>query len=711
MKLAARSIRLELAVLALAHGAALPPVWAEEVPPQRVEVTAGERTARPGSLRSDIVKTESIGAAEIARSNATNINEAVDNRPGIAVQVECSICNVRNVLLNNLPGRFTTLLIDGVPIYSSVSSAYGLDSVSVWGVERIDIARGAGASLIAPEALSGTVMIVTARPRERELRGRVEWGGFGSRQADAYFGQPFEGGAFALGANYNRHDSVDGNGDRISEFSGFDRVMGNLALFLDDLGGFRVRTRLDLVSEDRGGGALGRDYDAIKASLSGNPFDFSRAPNGSPIVDGWINPSDPANPVIYDGGRGGFSEIIFTDRVQWIGVGERALGPGTLRLAFGVAQHEQDSFYEGDTYVATQHQYYAEASYRQTFDWAQVTAGINWRYEDLESSGVLQQVTPVEGLDNYVYRTPGLFVQAYRAFLDSRLELNGSIRYDRNNVFGGITSPRLNALYHHTPGISSRFAVGRGYRLPTSFFEQDHGILATTRIDREITDAETSNNASYALNFAGDRYDLTFSANYTRIENFAILDSGATDPVTGDPITLFTTATGPVTVKGIDVVATYQIAPGLRIEGGAEAFDYRFAPGTLVFARPDWKAYLSADWDAGGWELSGQLAVTGPADLDRFHAVDGADPTTWRYNFDGTRKLSKSPTFATLNLRAEYDFTNRVSVFLGLDNLTDYKQVDRENPLWVGFDGAIDVTHIWGPMRGRYVYVGLRAQL
>jgi outer membrane receptor for ferrienterochelin and colicins len=256
MKPAARSIRLELAALALAHGAALPPAWAEEVPPQRVEVTAGERTARPGSLRSDIVKTESVGAAEIARSNATNINEAVDNnRPGIAVQLECSICNVRNALLNNLPGRFTTLLIDGVPIYSSVSPAYGLDSVSVWGVERIDVARGAGASLIAPEALSGTVMIVTARPRERELRGRPEPGGFGSRQADAYLGQPFEGGAFALGASYNRHHSVDGNGDRISEFSGFDRVMGNLALFLDDLGGLRVRTRLDLVSEQDHGAA------------------------------------------------------------------------------------------------------------------------------------------------------------------------------------------------------------------------------------------------------------------------------------------------------------------------------------------------------------------------------------------------------------------------------------------------------------------------
>jgi outer membrane receptor for ferrienterochelin and colicins len=205
MKPAARSTPFELGLLAsalaLALGVTFPPARAEEAPPRRVEVTASERTARPGSLRSDIVKTESIGASEIARSNATNINEAVDNRPGIAVQVECSICNVRNVLLNNLPGRFTTLLIDGVPIYSSVSSAYGLDSVSVWGVERIDVARGAGASLIAPEALSGTVMIVTARPRERDLRGRLELGGFGSRQADAYLGRPFEGGALVLGAN------------------------------------------------------------------------------------------------------------------------------------------------------------------------------------------------------------------------------------------------------------------------------------------------------------------------------------------------------------------------------------------------------------------------------------------------------------------------------------------------------------------------------
>ena len=71
------------------------------------------------------------------------------------------------------------LLIDGIPMYSSVSSAYGLDSVGLYGVERIDITHSAGASLIAPEALAGTVNIVTKRPTRDEAQMRVQGGNFG----------------------------------------------------------------------------------------------------------------------------------------------------------------------------------------------------------------------------------------------------------------------------------------------------------------------------------------------------------------------------------------------------------------------------------------------------------------------------------------------------------------------------------------------------
>ena len=659
---------------------------------------------RPGALRDDIVKTESIGEKAIARSGATNINEAVNNNPGIAVQVECSICNVRNVLLNNLPGRYTTVMIDGIPIFSSVSSAYGLDSLSVYGLERIDIARGAGASLIAPEALSGTVNLVSKRPTVAENRARVQLGSFASRQADAYIAQPFSGGAFTASLNYNKHDSVDADGNGISEFTGYNRKVGGIGYFFDDVGGFKVRGRFDVVNEKRSGGAVGTDYAAIKASTTGNPFNWSRGVNASPDASGWINPAD-GSLLPYDSGRGGFSEIIFTDRLQWVTSAERRFGENKLRFAFGAAQHKQDSFYELAYYAGKQSQYYAEASYQfPVADW-RLTVGTNWRYEDLKSNGSTADGTVVNGIDNYTYKVPALYAQAYRSFLNDALEVNASLRFDKHNEFGNILSPRLNMLYHHTAQISSRVSVGTGFRAPTSFFEQDHGILDTLRIVRTITKPEKSSNFSYAASYADERLAITASYNFNRINNFAVLDPGQIDS-NGLPFTLFSNAAKPVTVQGLDLNMSYQLTPGLTVTAAGEVFNYKFPAGTLIFARPKAKAYFGIDYDQGPFELTAKLVVTGPMDLRKFH--DDGSGAQNRFNLDGTAKRDKSPAFATLDLRGEYKVNKTFSVYAGADNVTNYKQSTKDGFLFVDADGAPDVTHLWGPSRGRFIYAGVK---
>lgn len=671
-----------------------------------VESRGNQGAMRAGALRDEIVRTESIGARALERSGATNVNEAVDKQPGVAVQVECSICNVRNVLLNNLPGRYTTLLIDGIPIHSSVSSAYGLDSVSTYGLERIDIARGAGASLIAPEALAGTVNIVTKRPVRAEAQLRVQRGQHGSRQGNAYLAQPLEGGAMTASLHYNRHDAVDGNGDGISEYTGYDRRIAGLGWFADDVGGFRLRGRLDLVDEKRGGGALDtyRRPAAVQADVVGNPFDFRAGPHGSPRADGWTNPATGAF-LPYGSGRRGFSEYVHTERQQLVSAGERRVGAGRLRLAIGAAAHRQSSFYEFSDYYARQAQYYAEASFQMPVeDWL-LTAGTNYRYEDLRSSGVTAQGAPTRGVDNYAYRVPAGFLQAYRALWDGRLELNASVRYDRHNIYGGIASPRINALYHHTDLLSSRVSAGKGFRAPTSFFEQDHGILDTVRIERRIARPEVSHNLSYALNYADERFAVTGSYHFNRIRNFALLDPRGAD-ANGDPITLFTSSPGAVTVQGADINMSYLLTPALALSVGGEAFRYRFPPGTLVFARPDARVFLSADYDRGPWELTARLSITGPMDLKRFH--DDGSGSQGRSNFDGTPKRDRSPVFATVDARVQYAVDQHLSLFVGADNLFDYRQSRTESPLWIDGRGGYDVTHVWGPMRGRYVYAGAK---
>lgn len=698
------------ALATLAACAAHSPAWAHaaERPVQLDEVTiesvnerSNQRAMRKGALREDIVMTETVGARAIEKSGAANVNEAVDKNPGIAVQTECSICNVRNVLLNNLPGRYTTLMVDGIPIYSSVSNAYGLDSVALYGLERIDIARGAGASLIAPEALSGTINLVTKRPTRAENIIQAQVGNFGQRRLDAFMARPLNGGAVTASVHADRHLSVDGNGDGISEYTGYRRYMAGLGWFIDDVGGFKLRGRLDLVDEKRGGGALGTDYANIQNNMDGNPFDFSRGPLGSPDRNGWINPED-GSIIPYEAGRGGMSEIIFTKRAQMTTSAERRLADNSrVRLSLGVAQHKQDSFYEGDLYDAKQRQYYLDANYQFPVHggWL-LTAGASYRYEDLKSQGVLfDGNVQVNGLDNYVFRTPGVYIQGYKTFFDDKLELNTSLRVDRHNEYGNIVSPRLNALWHHSPMLSSRLSLGKGFRAPTSFFEQDHGILSTTRIIREVKKAEESQNLSYALNFADDRLAFTASYNFNRIKNMAMLDSGA--EVDGQPVTIFSSSEKPVTVQGLDFNLSYQLTPALTVSGGAEFSKYKFDEGTLVFARPNHRFFAGVDYESGPWDLTARVTVTGPMDLKKFYGEDV-------FNFNGSRKREKSPTFATVDVRGQYSLNKNVSLYMGVDNLFDYKQIDKENFLWVNGKGEFDVTYFWGPSRGRFIYAGAK---
>ncbi len=683
-----------------------------------VTVSSGRSVGAKPVLRDEIVATESIGAREIEKTGATMLTEVLDKRPGISTQVECSICNVRNVVLNNLPGRYTTLLIDGIPIFSSVSTAYGLDSVNLGGIERIDVSRGAGTSLIAPEALAGSVNIITRRPLKDELMAVQQFGSYGQWSTDLFGATAFTGGALTANFSHNEHETVDGDDNHVSEYTGFKRNLGGIGFFADDIGGFKIKGRFDIIDEKRMGGAMGTNYQGVKNDMSGNPFDWSKGKGGSPDKRGWVTAdgsghdtlSNGQQGMFYNDGLGGMSEIIFTERKQFITSATHQLGEGSLRLAVGYARHKQDSFYEGSYYKADQTQYYLEASTQQPLGSTLVSAGLTYRYEDLNSTGTAydsttRTSTSNDGIDNYKYRTPGVFLQAYHAFLDGVVELNGSIRYDDHNVFGGITSPRLNVLWNHGHSLSSRFAIGHGFRAPTSFFEQDHGILATTRIVRDIKEAEVSDNLSYALSYAGDRLAFVGSLNYNKIKNMALLDSGATDPVTGQPVTLFTSAQKPVTVTGGDITVTYKLTPQLETTLAAERFNYSFNEmGTLAFARPETRAYLRLDYEAGPWTAMTRAMWTGPMDLDKFYGTD-------RYNFDGTRKLSKSPSYWVVDLRGEYRLNKQWSAFLGVDNLFDFKQSDKESMLWVDSAGNFDVTNIWGPNRGRFVYGGVKFTL
>ena len=313
------------------------------------------------------------------------------------------------------------------------------------------------------------------------------------------------------------------------------------------------------------------------------------------------------------------------------------------------------------------------------------------------------QPPAVNNADAYTYMTPGLFVQAYRAFLDEKLEVNASLRYDSNNVYGNITTPRLNLLWHHDDETSSRFAIGTGYRMPTSFFELDHAVLQAASVDRSQAQAEKSDNVSYAWNYAGDRLTMTASANYTRINNMALF---LNDPAVPNGLMLAPAASA-YTIRNTDFLGTWQLSPRNAVTLGLEQYDYDFNAtdfqGTL-FSRPDYRVSMALDHTQGPLNINVKATFTGPQNLAKFY--DYADNP--RYNLDGSPKPDQSPTFWVVDAHANYQFSPRVTGYVTMNNVFNYQQANVDNFLWVDPHGALNVTQIWGPNVGRSMVAGVK---
>ena len=149
------------------------------------------------------------------------------------------------------------------------------------------------------------------------------------------------------------------------------------------------------------------------------------------------------------------------------------------------------------------------------------------------------------------------------------------------------------------------------------------------------------------------------------------------------------------------------MTPRDAFTAGLERYQYRFNSSDFqgsLFARPNYRVTLALDHDSGPWDVKASATYSGPQDLAKFFDyANGA-----RYNLDGTPKSDKSPGFWLVDLRASYQWSKSVQSYIGINNAFNYQQARKDSYLWLDAEGALDVTHIWGPNIGRTVVAGLK---
>ncbi len=683
-------------------------------------IGVSERLAKKGRLADVIEKTELIDEKAIEQKQALNLADAIENEPGIKVNNECSMCGMKRVMINGLKGEHTTLLVDGVPMHSVVSSYYGIDAITSAGIEQIEVARGAGASLIAPEAMGGTINIVTKNATKNSLAINAGMHDDGDRQINIVATAISEDKRTGLtaAAQFSEIDQYDGDDNGISESPGMtnqsvmlkikqeisqnDAIEIKTSLFDSDVFGGPMNTSLVqvLLSEQNGATDAGSFFQNgdVRQTYLGQPWETTETiiTNRQELMARWIH------------------EVDFNNHFEW---------------TTSLVDHEQDSYYESFDYANTDRIIFSDFKWTsvQNTDWL-TTFGIDARQEKMRSQSKklaqFQLTDPSILGDSFDYRTQGLYWQN-TIYSSNNIEWNFAIRYDQINanwieqlqqkdeLSEKMFSPRFHLRIDHNEQWTSRFSAGRGYRAPLTFFESDHGILEDG-FDIRINQLEKANSYNYAISYAGEQLDLTASLAHSDIKHLAFIDTDSFSRAT------LINSDNRFKVSTIDIVYGYDVTESWQLTGAFEWYvmddNYKATFGVVPVEE---RIKFASNYQVNDWEMYFDITWVGSRDLNEYGYAD-------RFNvyldLNGNNlvdpgelqdaKPTDAKAFTLVNARFTYNINKHYTLFFGAKNLLDFSQVsDMDSPLfWADDNGepAYDVAHIYGPLRGREIYLGIK---
>lgn len=679
---------------------------AVEVSAQRSGAEGAAANNRLLQVKDDIIQTDVINQKKIEKKQAANLAQAIEDEPGVKVSTECSMCGVKRVMLNGLKGEHTTLLMNGVPNSSIVEGFYGFDAIPMAGITAIEISRGAGASLIASEAIGGVINVVTDRPRKEALTIDLSKGNQGYHKyqlAGTHVSQDNKT-ALAVSAQSDHLDQFDQDNNYVNESPALSNESLTAHLWHTLSSADKIEVRIEnQTSEIFGGPMLGTDLASSKSDARTQPTGTSPG-----FIGDHVNHRPSATTTARD-----FLENIHSKKQAYTAKWHHNVNSDLqTRATLSMVDSEMDAIYEGTTYRAEQDLYYVDVRGDYFLnDTHALTFGADIKTDKMRSEST-GGTYPAD--DAYDMTTTGVYLRdiwtpAYNIEVSAALRAD-TIQVDfvdQNKSFNEtVLAPRLHIQYDHTFNWTSRLSAGQGYRVPLQFFEADHGIL-DDGFGVDVDQLEKSNSARYSLTYNGAQSFFETSYSWTSVDNLTFIDMDNY----ARPTLVNADKTG--SVQHADIMMTHQLNGHWSIGASLEGFIYDKAYRETFGVIPvEERLKLMADYAGHGWEANLTVTAIGERDYNDYAGAAYND----HYNAAGglDSKGNRSPAYFTADLRLAKTLDKNWEIYGGVNNLFDYTQTaEGDSPLF--YDGATagsedwDVGHIWGPLRGRLVYAGLKA--
>ncbi len=703
---------------------------ADEAPvaPQETLGTIHIHEDPPEPVKSfEILKTEVIGKQAIEHKRAQTLADAVAGQAGIDAQNSCANCGSKRITINGLRGEHTTVLIDGVPMHSSVSSFYGMDAIPVVGIDSIEISRGAGASLIAPEAIGGVINIITHRPTQT---GMSLQGSLGQMQTHLFsiLGSAVSDSGkhrLTLAGQLSDQGHWDVDGNYVSEAPN----LANRSFFLKGMS--------DLTPADK----VEARYSRQTVGILGGTVDGTRPATPLPVVDTPQFEGDDTSRRYLDA-QDKLTDVVDLARhegmVRW---NHFFKGESQVQLTSSLTEQKQTSIYmHGYDYANRDLLFFNDA--RVLFPLGTnhfITFGLELKNQDMASESQTLYVDRVPSplpKDDFSYRSRAAYLQDVWLINES-VELSAALRLDGMRVNWKsqtvqefeidrtLLAPRAHLKVLFGPLFTWRLMYGRGYRPPLSFFESQHG-LGEEGFKVEINDLELSHSAGSSLTFAKSAFSATFSSHVTFIRGVAFAQAEAGP----DGEAVFRNHPDEFRIWANDLVLSWNPLPNWNLQLGYERFSLPDGyKAILPAAAVEQRARLVSDLHVGSWEFVNTFTWIGARNLSQYgynqhyrtlereYYIPG-DPS---FGFDYVVNQPKgqwAPGFVTWDLYLGWTLKNKYTFFGQVQNVLGFTQTGAgDSPLnWASHGGDpkhfhLDNNHVWGPLKGRLISVGLKVEL
>lgn len=556
-----------------------------------------------------------------------SIYEALQNVNGVRPQLNCGVCNTGDIHINGLEGPYTLVLIDGMPIVSSLSTVYGLSGIPNSLVERIEIVKGPASSLYGSEAVGGLINIITKNPINAPLFS-ADFFTTSYLENNLDLGMKFKIGektTSIIGLNYFKYGNrVDNDHDNFTDVTLSDRI----SLF-QKWSFSRPENRIFTIAargvyEDRFGGDMrwGRKY---------------------------------------RGGNEIYGESIYTKRGELLGSYQL---PTAEKIMFSVSGnvHFQDSRYGTTSYIANQKIAFGQLTWDKKIGQHDLLFGTALRYNYYDDN------TPATSNSNGGNKAestflPGVFLQDEIAFNEKNKLLLG-LRYDYNSIHGAIFTPRIAYKLKINDNNIIRLNAGTGFRV-VNLFTEDHAALTGSReveIKNDLKPEQSLNvNLNYIRKFNfenGTFIGVETSAFYTRFSNKIVTDYES------DPNKIiYDNINGYAISQGITSNIDVNFTNGLKIITGISFLDNRNIENGKS-ERPFLTERFTATWNVSYKIKPIHLTIDytgnlyGKMKLPLLSDLDPRAPT--------------SPTHSIQNIQFTYSKYKNFEIYAGFKNLLNF---------------------------------------